>query len=175
MKDRCNQPNHSCYARYGERRITYDPAWETYEAFLADMGERPAGTTLDRRNNDLGYSNSNCRWATRIEQDRNRSDNVFVEYKGRTQVLVAWSEELGIAYTTLYARLYDLRWSVERAFSVPVRSKATINLTHDGRTLSTAEWARETGIANVTIRHRIKTLGWDVDKTLTTPVGGVVL
>lgn len=78
MKARCNNPNHPSADYYSERGITYDPAWEDFEVFLADMGERPPGTTLDRENNDLGYSKENCRWATPKQQANNRRKRVKV-------------------------------------------------------------------------------------------------
>jgi hypothetical protein len=57
---------------YAERGIACDPSWDRFETFLADMGERPEGLTLDRIDNDLGYSKGNCRWATPLEQTHNR-------------------------------------------------------------------------------------------------------
>lgn len=73
MKSRCNNPSHQHYARYGGRGIRVCDRWNVYANFLADMGERPAGKTIDRINNDGNYEPSNCRWATASEQQRNKS------------------------------------------------------------------------------------------------------
>lgn len=75
MRTRCNNPNRDTESKYAKRGIAYDPAWDSFEVFLADMGERPDGLTLDRRDNNLGYSKANCRWATPIEQARNRRNS----------------------------------------------------------------------------------------------------
>jgi len=72
MRQRCENPNTKSFENYGGRGITVCTAWRTFEGFLADMGERPDGMTLDRVNNERGYSPDNCRWATRSEQQRNR-------------------------------------------------------------------------------------------------------
>ena len=72
MHGRCGNPKHPRYADYGGRGITVCERWHSFENFLADMGEPPPGLTLDRINNDLGYSPENCRWATVSEQNFNR-------------------------------------------------------------------------------------------------------
>jgi hypothetical protein len=73
MKKRCSNPKHKNYADYGGRGISVCEAWSnSFASFLADMGERPDGLTLDRIDNSKGYEPGNCRWATRVAQARNR-------------------------------------------------------------------------------------------------------
>jgi len=83
MINRCRNPNYHAYHRYGGRGITVCKRWLSYENFLADMGKRPSNKhSLDRINNSKGYSPSNCRWATRSQQQKNkRTTRLFTDGK----------------------------------------------------------------------------------------------
>lgn len=72
MRQRCNNPNAAAYPDYGGRGIKVHPAWDDFSQFFADMGEPPAGMTLERVNNDGNYEPSNCCWATRTAQANNK-------------------------------------------------------------------------------------------------------
>ena len=104
---------------YHGRGISVCARWLRFENFLADMGVRPPGTSLDRINNDGPYSAENCRWATAKEQARNRRTNRLLTHKGRTLTVAEWSEITCINGTTIRYRLRK-GWSVERAIEEPV-------------------------------------------------------
>ena len=72
MLQRCTNPRHPQYKHYGARGISVCDRWSTFENFYADMGNPPAGTTLDRIDNEAGYSPTNCRWATWSAQQANK-------------------------------------------------------------------------------------------------------
>jgi len=118
MRMRCLNENDISYFRYGERGICFCKRWNRYTLFFKDMGERPKGTSLDRIDNNKGYSKKNCRWATKKEQANNRRSNVKITFKGETKNLSEWADYLGIKRSTLNMRLYYYNWSVERAFKI---------------------------------------------------------
>lgn len=116
MWARCTDKRHRYYADYGGRGIKVCARWKRFESFLADMGERPKGKTLNRVDNNKGYSKGNCKWATWIEQHNNRRDNRMLTFKGRTQPVAAWARELGVRYSTVLMRL-TRGWSTRRALT----------------------------------------------------------
>ncbi len=118
MKARCKNTNREDSKNYSLRGITYDPAWEEFTQFLADMGECPKGLTLDRIDNSKGYSKDNCKWDTRQAQNTNRRNNVWISYMGKSQVLSDWCRELNIPYSST---LYSLRKGVSFEHAVKIQ------------------------------------------------------
>ncbi len=114
MWNRCTNPANGNWPNYGARGITVCDRWKSFEAFLADMGPRPAGTTLDRINNNGNYEPENCRWATVAEQNGNRRTTVWIERNDKRQSLAAWAREVGISSACLSMRL-RAGWPIERA------------------------------------------------------------
>ena len=123
MKTRCTNPSHHEYHRYGGRGITICKRWLKFENFLADMGERPAGLTIERKNNNLGYSKNNCRWATYQEQAQNTATNLMLTFNGETRCMKEMSKKYSIKRTTLGRRI-KAGWSVARSLTQPVRPMA---------------------------------------------------
>ncbi len=104
MHQRCSQKSEK-RRRYYDRGIRVLPAWKDFNAFLTDMGERPYGLTLERIDNESGYSPGNCRWASRKEQARNRTTNVVLTLDGVTASVAEWAERTGINYGTIMSRI----------------------------------------------------------------------
>lgn len=130
MKTRCYNECSQFYHRYGGRGISMDPKWrDSFEAFFADMGPRPSPRhSIDRKNNDGGYTLNNCRWASPIEQASNKSSTVLLEYSGITDTIAGWSRRTGIPYMRLRRRLVD-GWEPARALNALGRcSRAQIIL-----------------------------------------------
>lgn len=122
MRDRCNNANNQSYKYYGGRGIVVAKEWDEFCVFLQDMGERPDGSTIDRINPDGNYEPSNCRWATRKEQSRNRSYCRTVEFEGIDRPLWDLAEEYKLTATSLRRRI-DAGWDLSRALNQPIKRK----------------------------------------------------
>lgn len=108
MRQRCLNPNATGYSRYGGAGIGICPEWagdDGFSAFLADMGERPEGQTLDRKDNAKGYSPENCRWADMATQKRNRSVARLITYNGETKTAAEWARDVGTHRNNILRRL----------------------------------------------------------------------
>lgn len=179
MIARCNNPDHRVYQRYGGRGIRVCRRWQGrngYRNFCNDMGERPSNAhSLERNRNNAGYTPSNCVWATRNKQNRNRRNTRMLTYNGIAKPAMEWAEEHGVSRGLLYNRL-KLGWPVERILTSPVTEKTGPKaekgklLTFDGKTQNIAAWAKEYGINYDALVQRVNKLGWSVKQALTTPM-----
>ena len=123
MKQRCTNPKAPDYDRYGGRGITICKRWlNSFDNFLEDMGQRPKGTTLDRKENENGYSKANCRWATPKEQLRNRRNTIKIELDGKLQSISEISENSGVSEKLIRDRFYA-GWEIQRILKTPNRKR----------------------------------------------------
>lgn len=123
MRDRCANVHNKQYKNYGGRGITVCERWMQFENFFSDMGHRPDGLSLDRKENNLGYSPENCRWATAREQSLNKRGNRLIEFGSVRQSITAWAEATGLARKTIDSRLHR-GWSVGDALTRPSRARS---------------------------------------------------
>jgi hypothetical protein len=98
-------PKTEAYKKYGARGISVCDRWLTFENFLADMGEPPAGASIDRKNGSGNYEPGNCRWASAKEQARNISTNRIGYVSGRAMCVAEASERFGVKYRTIMSRM----------------------------------------------------------------------
>lgn len=104
MLRRCDNKNHPSYHRYGGRGINVCERWLSFHNFIADMGPRPNGCTIDRIDNDKGYSPENCRWATRKEQQRNQSTTRKITIDGILYIAADLAEISGMKADAIVER-----------------------------------------------------------------------
>lgn len=132
MIQRCEDPKYRKFQDYGGRGIRVCKRWRKrgnrfcgtpgLDAFIADMGPKPSPAhTLEREDTNGNYEPTNCIWALMKQQQRNRRNNHNVRYRGRTQCLAAWAEEMGLNISTVYSRL-GYGWTMKAALTTPVRS-----------------------------------------------------
>ena len=96
------------YRNYGDRGITICNRWlgkNGFQNFYKDMGEMPKDKTLDRKDNNGNYCKRNCCWSTRVEQQNNRRNNIFINHQNKRQTVAQWAKELKISDNTLRSRL----------------------------------------------------------------------
>ena len=119
MHKRCKNPKDKNFKNYGGRGISVCPEWSAYEVFYRDMGERPSNKhSIDRKDNEKGYSSDNCQWATQGMQSNNSRANILITHNGVTKTVSEWSDLSPVAYNTFWQRLYTLNWSIEKALSL---------------------------------------------------------
>jgi len=128
MKQRCDNPKCSAYKNYGARGIGYCPSWATFKQFIADLGAKPTKNhTLERVDNNSGYSKHNCIWATSKVQNNNSRNTRFITAFGVTKTLSEWAKEYNVPVSTLANRLDRFGYPIEMALikkrHKPVKSR----------------------------------------------------
>lgn len=142
MKARCLNVRHPAYPDYGERGITVCTRWlESFENFLADMGYKPDGLTLERRNNDGPYSPDNCYWATWMQQAQNRRSTRLATFAGETLCFAEWARRVGLSCSVFAGRIRR-GWSMDRALATPLQVPTRASYQEMGRRGAAVKWAR---------------------------------
>jgi len=167
MRQRCLNVKNAAYPRYGGRGIEICERWMDFVMFYADMGKRPSPEhSLERIDNSRGYSPDNCKWATEIEQQRNRRDNVLITFQGETKTIAEWAEQLGLSANALYMRMNRLGWTPERAMAQKFKARSVV---FRGETTTLKALAARYGINYGTLINRVDA-GNDLEVALTAPV-----
>jgi hypothetical protein len=143
MIGRCHNPNSKAYSEYGGRGIHVCEKWRSFTGFYEDMGDRPEGATLERVDNNKGYSPDNVVWADRNTQARNKRNNVLLTVNGETRCLTEWSELTGIKVATLWARV-KRGWTAEQVVRAPlIRERMGISNRKGSRLVDAAFGAQQ--------------------------------
>lgn len=128
MRQRCKNKNVPEYKRYGQRGISVCAEWDnSFESFYlwAINNGYANDLSIDRIDVNGNYEPSNCRWATAIQQARNKRKHRLFEFRGEKKMLIEWTEELGLNYYRVRNRIYKDKWTVEEAFTTPkMKSRA---------------------------------------------------
>jgi len=118
MIERCRNSNDASFADYGGRGIQVCPRWQNYANFIADMGPRPNGMAIERKDVNGHYAPGNCCWATSVEQSNNRRNNRMLTHAGETWTLAQWARKTGLNKSTIINRLSG-GWPLAAALSTP--------------------------------------------------------
>ena len=180
MLQRCCNPNCKDYPRYGGKGVTVcdswlnkervghsTKGWLAFEEWALSNGYKD-NLTIDRRNNNEGYSEKNCRWVTVKVQQNNRGDNINVTYKNKTQTLKQWCDELKLEYRTVFHRIYYYHWSIQKAFEYEKNASCRF-ISYKGKTQSLTDWCKELNLNYWTIKSRFAK-GWSTEKAFETKI-----
>lgn len=172
MKFRCENTNYKRHKDWGGKGISVCERWiDSFENFYLDMGPAPTQYhTLDRFPNQNGnYEPGNCRWATQLEQNRNRNITINITYKEETKTLKEWADDLGLPYEALRRRIRDKKMDIEKAFTTPIHVSVN-NISYNGETKNLTEWSKDLNMDYVALSSRINSYGWSVEKAFQTPI-----
>lgn len=176
MRARCENKNDPHYKNYGGRGITVCEEWKSFRNFLewVEASGYEDGLTIDRIDNDKGYCPENCRWVTRTEQQRNKRNNVLIEYKGEKKCLSEWARQLGVCGGSLSKAALGLSAEtieerMDRYENGMKRKKLMITI--GGETKPINEWEEISGTPRKIIVHRLER-GWTPERAVYQKVRG---
>lgn len=118
IHERCYKTSHHNYKHYGARGITVCERWHTFENFFSDMGHRPKGLTIERKDVNLGYSPDNCVWATVAEQNRNKRNTRALDHDGLRLTMSEWSKFYGKERHFFYKMIDNKGMTAEQVFQM---------------------------------------------------------
>ncbi len=121
IKKRCYNPKNKAFPRYGGVGIKMSKRWfHSFEAFFKDMGPRPKGKSIDRKDGTKGYNVSNCRWASRITQQNNTTRNRRIAFGDKNLTVTQWSRKTGLRPDTITWRLEN-GWDIRKVLTQPIQ------------------------------------------------------
>lgn len=175
MMQRCTNPMHHNYSRYGGRGICVCDSWQHVENFIAwahntynsDVHQK----TLDRIDNDKGYDPSNCRWSTPKQQSNNRRNTTMCTLNGISKPLSEWCDEYNMPISVVGSRIRVMKWDVQKALTTPVThfNERGVIVEIDGESKTIKEWCKRLNINRSTVYGRLRR-GMNLKDALTTPV-----
>jgi hypothetical protein len=161
MLQRCENPRSTSFVRYGARGVGVCRAWHDFPAFLADMGNRPSEKhSIDRINPTGDYEPGNCRWATALEQARNKRNAVWVRVNGEPRRI--WEAEVATGLTSGAIRSRTSRGQ-------PIDDPPRGSVRAFGKVQTREQWSSETAVPARVIQRRI-CHGWDPERAVSQPV-----
>lgn len=171
MKGRCLDKNNNRFYVYGAKGVKICDEWlHNFDNFYNWSIENGycKGLSIDRIDVKGNYEPNNCRWVTMKVQQNNRSNTIFITYKGETKSVMEWHEITGIKHKTLLQR-YHKGLSAEEIIESPLDYNEKF-LELNGKKQSISAWGRELNIDGATIQQRLYS-GWSVEDALTEKVG----
>ena len=156
MIKRCHDKEDENYPRWGGRGITVCDRWRySYSNFLHDMGRRPKDKdSLDRIDNEKGYSPENCRWATFKEQAQNTRNNVTATIDGITKTVSEWCDYYNLSISSIFDRINKRGWSPEEAITTPILKYRHVKIGTEIKTVS--QWSKHFGIHPQSVNRCIR-------------------
>ncbi|WP_300627302.1 hypothetical protein [Pseudomonas sp.] len=154
MIDRCYNPDSKDYKDYGGRGIRVCKEWRDIAGFVAGMGAKEKGQSIDRLDENGDYEPGNCRWTDALGQGEHKRNNAIITRQGTQKHIASVWREAGIKESTFYNRL-DAGMTPDEAASKPVRKhNATLLIDDEERTV--VEWAKIAGVSQSTMRNRVR-------------------